>query len=124
MGWPRLDLASPLRSVSGMTIPYVSAKRDVLGGEPCFEGTTVPVDVLFVNLAAGERLDVIIDCYPAISREAALGLLREACEMIRRKAVEQSALSSEESARIGPLMHEHDWAGLETTDSAAHYRGR
>jgi len=24
--------------------------------EPCFEGTSTPIDILFVNLAAGERL--------------------------------------------------------------------
>src|SRR5215207_5769390 len=30
-------------------------------GQPCFEGTSTPIDVLFVNLAAGERLDVILD---------------------------------------------------------------
>jgi uncharacterized protein (DUF433 family) len=56
------------------------------GAQPCFEGTSFPVDALFVNLAAGERLDIILNNSPPITREAPL--VREACRLIRDKTVE------------------------------------
>ena len=107
-----------------MPVPHLSSKPDVLGGEPCFEGTSVPVDALFVNLAAGERLDVILDSYPAISREAAVEVLRDACRLVRERVIENAPLDSEARGKIAPLMHPHDWDGLAMDESAAHYRRR
>jgi uncharacterized protein (DUF433 family) len=105
-----------------MTVPNVSSKPDVLGGEPCFEGTTTPVDALFVNLAAGERLDVILNAYSQISREAAVEVLREACRLVRERSLENAPLSPDARGKIGPLMHPQDWEGLAVDESAAHYR--
>ena len=119
-----LDRGDGLRSPLPMTVPHVSSKPDVLGGEPCFDGTSLPVDALFVNLAAGERLDVILNSYPAITREAAVGVLREACRLLRLEALKSAPISAEARARIGPLMHPHDWDGLALNESAAHYRRR
>ena len=107
-----------------MSVPHLSSKPDVLGGEPCFDGTSVPVDALFVNLAAGERLDVILSSYPAITREAAVGLLREACRLIRERALQGAPLSSETRAQIRPLMHPHDWDALAVDERAAYYQRR
>ena len=107
-----------------MTIPHISSKSNVLGGEPCFEGTSVPVDALFVNLAAGERLDVILNSYPAITRKASVEVLREACRLVRETALENAAISAEVRGQIGALMHPHDWDGLTVDESAAHYRRR
>jgi uncharacterized protein (DUF433 family) len=56
-------------------------------GQPCFEGTSTPIDVLFANLAAGERLDVILDHFPTIRREAAVAVLRESLRMVRERAM-------------------------------------
>jgi uncharacterized protein (DUF433 family) len=107
-----------------MTFSHISSKPDVLGGEPCFEGTSIPVDALFVNLAAGERLDVILDSYPGIRREAAVEVLRDACRLVRERAIENAPLSCEARGKIAPLMHPHDWEGLAVNESAAHYRRR
>jgi uncharacterized protein (DUF433 family) len=103
-----------------MSVPYVSSKADVLGGEPCFEGTSIPVDALFVNLAAGERLDVILNSFPAITRKAAVEVLREACGLVREKALERAPADLRE--KIAPLMHPHDWDGLEMDEHSAYYR--
>jgi len=59
-----------------MSVPHVSVHPE--DGQPCFEGTSTPIDVLFANLAAGERLDVILDHFPTITRAAAVAVLREA----------------------------------------------
>src|SRR4051794_8174080 len=42
-----------------MAAPLFSVFTD--NNQPCFHGTRTPIDVLFVNLAAGERLDVILE---------------------------------------------------------------
>ena len=57
-------------------------------GQPCFEGTSTPIDVLFANLAAGERLDVILDHFPTIRREAAVAVLRESLRSSERAMVD------------------------------------
>jgi uncharacterized protein (DUF433 family) len=108
----------------GMTVSHVISNPEVLEGQPCFEGTSVPVDALFVNLAAGERLDVILDSYPAVTRKAAVGVLREACRLIRESAIRDAPLSSDQRCKDGAVMHPHDWDGLEITESATHYRRR
>ena len=105
-----------------MRIPSVSISPEVLGGQPCFDGTRVPVDVLFVNLAAGERLDVILNSFPDLTREAAVTVLREACRLIRERALENARLSPEARAEVGPLRHPQDWLGLEVDESQVHYR--
>jgi uncharacterized protein (DUF433 family) len=107
-----------------MTVSHVSSQPDVLGGQPCFAGTSIPVDALFVNLAAGERLDVILDGYPGITREAAVGVLREACRLIRERVIESAPLPTDARGKIAPLMHPGDWEGLAVDESAAHYRRR
>ena len=61
-----------------MTPVIISTDPDVLGGTPVFNGTRVPVAVLFENLADGMSLDEILDSYPTLSRQAALLTLKEA----------------------------------------------
>lgn len=107
-----------------MSVPHVSVDPDVIGGQPCFEGTRTPVDVLFVNLAAGERLDAILHSFPAITREAAVSVLREACRLVRERALDDSAPGSDLRAAVGPLMYPRDWDQISTDERAEHYRGR
>ena len=103
--------------------PFVSVDPDIQGGQPCFTNTNLPIDALFVNLAAGERLDVIIGAFAGVSREAAVAILREACRLLRERALEAAGVPPERVAQLGPVMYEHDWAGLAVTESAQHYRG-
>jgi uncharacterized protein (DUF433 family) len=105
-------------------VPYVSVDPDILGGQPCFADTNVPIDALFVNLAAGERLDVIIDCFAGLSREAAVAILREACQLVRERALEAASVPAERRAELGPVMYEHDWERLHVAEGADHYRQR
>jgi uncharacterized protein (DUF433 family) len=50
----------------------------IMGGEPCFRGTRIPVSVLFGNLEAGLSLDEILASYPTLDRDDVLAVLREA----------------------------------------------
>jgi uncharacterized protein (DUF433 family) len=60
--------------------PSLPVTRDpeIMGGEPCFRGTRVPVAVLFDNLEAGVPLEDILADYLSVAREDALAVLREA----------------------------------------------
>ena len=45
---------------------------DILGGQPVFAGTRVPVRILFEYLEAGEPLALFLDDFPSVSREQAV----------------------------------------------------
>ena len=105
-----------------MPVLKVSVRPDVLNGQPCFEGTQTPVDVLFVNLAAGERLDVILDGYPGVTHEAAVTVLREALRLVRERAFAEAGISPEAQAKAGAVMFPDDWEALALDERQAHYR--
>jgi uncharacterized protein (DUF433 family) len=107
-----------------MPAPIISVDPDVLDGQPCFAGTRTPVDVLFANLAAGERLDVILEHYPGVTREAAVDVLQEACRLVRQSAMEEAGLAPEIQEKLGALMYPADWAGLSIDEKRAHYGRR
>lgn len=56
----------------------VVSDPDILGGTPVFAGTRVPVRILFEHLEAGDPLDVFLDDFPTVSREAAVQVLEDA----------------------------------------------
>src|SRR3954466_10122732 len=105
-----------------MSVPHVSVHPE--DGQPCFEGTSTPIDFLFANLAAGERLDVILDHFPTITRQAAVAVLRESLRRVREDAMVNAGLSSDDRARAGGVMHPDDWGSLQVDESREHYRRR
>ncbi|HWD39378.1 MAG TPA: DUF433 domain-containing protein [Fimbriimonas sp.] len=40
---------------------------DILGGEPCFNGTRVPLETVVDNLAAGVSVERILRNYPSLT---------------------------------------------------------
>ena len=40
---------------------------EILGGEPCFNGTRVPLETVVDNLAAGRSVAEILDNYPSLT---------------------------------------------------------
>jgi uncharacterized protein (DUF433 family) len=49
---------------------------EILGGEPCFNGTRVPLDTVVDNLAAGHSVEEILASYPSLSEEHIQAVLR------------------------------------------------
>lgn len=49
----------------------------ILGGEPVFKGTRVPVRSLFDHLEAGDSIEVFLDGFPSVKREQVVALLEE-----------------------------------------------
>ena len=50
---------------------------EILGGEPVFKGTRVPVKSLFDHLEAGDSIEVFLDGFPSVKREQVVALLEE-----------------------------------------------
>jgi uncharacterized protein (DUF433 family) len=50
---------------------------EILGGEPVFKETRVPVRSLFDHLEAGDSIDDFLDGFPSVKREQVLALLEE-----------------------------------------------
>ena len=49
----------------------------ILGGEPVFLGTRVPVQSLFEHLQAGDSIDDFLEGFPSVKREQVIALLNE-----------------------------------------------
>jgi uncharacterized protein (DUF433 family) len=45
----------------------MSINPELLGGEPCFNGTRVPLETVIDNLAAGLTIDRILQNYPSLT---------------------------------------------------------
>ena len=50
---------------------------EILGGEPVFVGTRVPVKSLFDHLEAGASIEDFLDGFPSVKRELVIVLLEE-----------------------------------------------
>ncbi len=64
-----------------MSIPkslenLVSMDPEVIGGEPCFTGTRVPLATVVDNLAGGHSVQDILDNFRTLSREHVTAVLR------------------------------------------------
>ena len=50
---------------------------EVLGGEPVFAGTRVPVRSLFDHLEGGDSLDDFLEGFPSVTRAQAVAVLED-----------------------------------------------
>lgn len=62
-----------------MQSKLITVDPEIHSGTPVFAGTRVPVKTLFDHLEAGDSLDVFLDDFPSVTRDAAVALLNEAC---------------------------------------------
>jgi uncharacterized protein (DUF433 family) len=53
----------------------IATDPDVLGGTPVFKGTRVPVRTLFEYMEDSYSLDEFLECFPTVTREAAVAVL-------------------------------------------------
>jgi uncharacterized protein (DUF433 family) len=65
----------------------ITVDEDILGGQPVFRGTRVPVESLFDHLEAGVPLDEFLDDFPTVSKEQAIALLDVANKLLTSKNV-------------------------------------
>jgi uncharacterized protein (DUF433 family) len=61
----------------------------VLGGQPVFKGTRVPLETLFDHLESGITLDDFLDDFPTVNRGQAVAALEIANTLLNSKNVVQ-----------------------------------
>ena len=64
------------------TEPLINVDPEILGGEPVFMGTRVPVKSLTDWLAGGYSLDEFVDEFPTVQRAQAVKLIELAGALI------------------------------------------
>src|ERR1051325_7261271 len=57
---------------------FIRVDREIMGGEPVFAGTRVPVKTLFEHLQSGCTLEEFLKWFPTVSREAATKTIAKA----------------------------------------------
>ncbi|MGA2660446.1 MAG: DUF433 domain-containing protein [Verrucomicrobiota bacterium] len=78
-------------NLSGQSKPmdlgeFILADPEILGGEPVFRGTRVPVATLFEHLESDCPLDEFLENFPSVSRAAAVAVLMGAEQLALEKA--------------------------------------
>lgn len=64
----------------------IASSPAVLGGQPVFAGTRVPVKNLIDYLEAGDSLDDFLEAFPSVTREQAIAALEAARESLLANA--------------------------------------
>jgi uncharacterized protein (DUF433 family) len=67
----------------------ITVDNEILGGQPVFAGTRVPVESLFDHLEAGVSLDAFLEDFPTVRCEQAVALLDAANKLLTAKNVAQ-----------------------------------
>jgi uncharacterized protein (DUF433 family) len=65
---------------------HIIADPNILGGEPVFRGTRVPVASLFEHLESDCPLDEFLENFPSVSRHAAVAVIMGAQELTLARA--------------------------------------
>lgn len=67
----------------------ITIDKEIMGGQPVFTGTRVPIESLFDHLEAGVSLDEFLEDFPSVSRQQAIDLLEAANKILTSKNLEQ-----------------------------------
>jgi uncharacterized protein (DUF433 family) len=67
----------------------INIDKDILGGQPVFMGTRVPVESLFDHFEAGVSLEDFLDNFPTVSKEQAVARLEIANKIVNAKNIVQ-----------------------------------
>lgn len=67
----------------------VTIDEDILGSQPVFTGTRVPVETLFDHLEAGVSLNDFLEDFPTVSKSQAAAVLEIANGLLTSKNIEQ-----------------------------------
>lgn len=65
----------------------IQSDPSVMMGKPVVAGTRITVESILEKLAAGERLEEILEAHPRLTREAVLAALAFAAEALRADVV-------------------------------------
>jgi uncharacterized protein (DUF433 family) len=66
---------------------YIHIDKEILGGNPVFKGTRVPVDSLFMHLEKGISLDEFLADFPTVTKEQAIVVIEIASKILTSKNI-------------------------------------
>jgi len=67
----------------------ITSDPEVLGGQPVFKGTRVPVDSLFMHLEQGVSLNEFLEDFPTVTREQAIAVLEIAEKLVTSENIQK-----------------------------------
>ncbi|MGQ0829384.1 MAG: DUF433 domain-containing protein [Bacteroidota bacterium] len=67
----------------------ITIDSEILGGQPVFKGTRVPLESLFVHLEKGVSLDEFLEDFPTVTKEQAVSALEIAEKLMTSKNIEK-----------------------------------
>ena len=67
----------------------INIDKDILGGQPVFKGTRVPIETLFMHLEKGISLDEFLADFPTVSKEHAIAVLEIAEKIVTSGNIEK-----------------------------------
>jgi len=65
-----------------MASRIVTVSPEILGGNPSFARTRVPVQTFIEYIKAGESIEAFLEGFPSVGREQVLAFLDEAKELV------------------------------------------
>jgi uncharacterized protein (DUF433 family) len=68
---------------------YIDINKEILGGNPVFKGTRVPIQSLFDHLEKGISLDEFLDDFPTVEKQQAIAVIEIASKLVTSKNIEQ-----------------------------------
>lgn len=68
---------------------YINVDKEILGGNPVFKGTRVPVETLFLHLEKGIPLDEFLLDFPSVTKEQAVAVIEIASKILTSKDIEK-----------------------------------
>lgn len=63
----------------------INIDADILGGQPVFKGSRVPIESLFMHLEKGISLNDFLDDFPSVTKDQAVALLELAGKVVTSK---------------------------------------
>ena len=67
----------------------INIDSDIMGGQPVFAGTRVPLETLFDHLETGVSLEEFLDDFPTVSRDQVVALLEIAGKIMSNKNISE-----------------------------------
>jgi uncharacterized protein (DUF433 family) len=68
---------------------YIAVNKEILGGQPVFKGTRVPIETLFNHLENGVSLDEFLSDFPTVTHEQAISVLDIAEKILTSDTLER-----------------------------------
>jgi uncharacterized protein (DUF433 family) len=60
----------------------ITVNPEILGNQPVFKGTRVPVESLFDYLESGETLDIFLENFPTVTKVQAMAVIEIASKLL------------------------------------------